>query len=137
MIVLERRHYRLIINIHPFFLYYMRCIIRPSELIWISISSPLKRFVWLFGFPFHLSYFRCQILQSFGHFIKFGIICVDLEESWESSLCFFLSLLDLVFNLSDAKILDSTSMVASCMDIKVVDLLSLNRRENYESNSLA
>jgi hypothetical protein len=48
-----------------------------------------------------------------------------------------LSLSDLFFNLYDAKILDSTSLVASCMDNNVVELLSLRRRENSASNELA
>jgi hypothetical protein len=59
-----------------------------------------------------------------------------LEEARESSLCFFFSFSYLVFNLSDYKMLDSTSMASSCMEIKVVDLLSLNRRDNYASNAL-
>jgi hypothetical protein len=53
---------------------------------------------------------------------SFGSNSVGLEEEEEgaSSLCFFLSLSDLVFNFSDARILDSTSRVSSCIDSKVV-----------------
>jgi hypothetical protein len=40
-----------------------------------------------------------------------------------------------VIDLSHAKILDSTSMVAYCMDNTVVDILYLRRRENYASNA--
>jgi hypothetical protein len=60
----------------------------------------------------------------------------ELEEAVESFLCFFLSLSDLFFNLFDAKILDSTSMATSYLDKKVVDVLSLNIRENSTSNAL-
>jgi hypothetical protein len=79
-------------------------------------------------------------VRSFKFFVissSLGSDVVWLEKAWESSLYFFFSFSDLFFNLSDAKMLDSTSMVSSCMDNKVVDLLSLNIRENYASNSLA
>jgi hypothetical protein len=56
---------------------------------------------------------------------------VDLEEARASSLYFSFSLSDLVFNLSDAKIIDSTSMVASCVDNNVVDIISLEEGELY------
>jgi hypothetical protein len=42
-----------------------------------------------------------------------------------------------VIDLFDAKILDSTSMAAYCMDNNVVDILSLRRRENSASNASA
>jgi hypothetical protein len=66
-----------------------------------------------------------------------GSYMVGLEEAGESSHCFFSYLSYLAFNLSNARMLDSTSMVAYWMDNKVVDLHSLNRRENFASNALA
>jgi hypothetical protein len=70
--------------------------------------------------------FKVLVISS-----SWGSDVARLEEVGASSLCFFLSLSDLVFDLSDAKILDSTSMVASCMDNNVVDILSLKRRGEF------
>jgi hypothetical protein len=76
--------------------------------------------------------FKVLVISS-----SLGSCVAGLEEAGESSLCFFLSLSYLFFNLSYAKMLGSTSIVASYMENKVVDLLSLNRRENPASIALA
>jgi hypothetical protein len=68
---------------------------------------------------------------------RFGSDYVGLEEEGNSSLYFSLSLSDLFFSFSYARILDSTSIIASCMESKVVDLLSLNRRDNSTSKEFS
>jgi len=69
--------------------------------------------------------FKVLVISS-----NFGSDSARLEEEGNSSLYFFLSLYGLFFNFFDARMLDSTSIATSCMDRKVVDLLSLNRRDN-------
>jgi hypothetical protein len=68
---------------------------------------------------------------------SFGLDFAGLEEERSSSLYLFLSLSNLFFNFSDATMLESTFMDASCIENKVVDLLSLNRRENSKSNAFS
>ena len=68
---------------------------------------------------------------------SFGLDFAGLEEEIISSLYLFLSLSNLFFNFSDATMLESTFMDASCIENKVVDLLSLNRRENSKSNAFS
>jgi hypothetical protein len=79
---------------------------------------------------FEVRDFKVLVISS-----KFGSNPPRLEEEGNSSLCFFLFLYDLFFNFCDSRILDSTSIATYCMENKVVDLISLNRRENYASNA--
>jgi hypothetical protein len=74
--------------------------------------------------------FNVQVTSS-----RFGSSSAGLEEEESSSLYLFLSLSDLFYIFSDAKMLYSTSMATSCIDNKVVYLLSLDMRKNSTSNA--
>jgi hypothetical protein len=67
----------------------------------------------------------------------FGLYTSRLEEEGISSLYLFFSLSYFFFNFSDPRMLESTFMDSSFIDKKVVDIISLNRRENSTSNALS
>ena len=83
-------------------------------------------------FIFEVRDFKVLVTSS-----SFGLYSAGLEEEGISSLYLFFSLSYFFFNFSDPRMLESTFMDASFIDNKVVDLLSLNRRENSTSNALS
>jgi hypothetical protein len=76
-------------------------------------------------FIFEVRDFKVLVTSS-----SFGLYSAGLEEEGISSLYLFFSLSYFFFNFSDPRMLESTFMDASFIYNKVVDLLSLNRREN-------
>jgi hypothetical protein len=82
---------------------------------------------------------RCLIIFDISSSFSSATNAFEVD-AWFSSLTFLFSLPSLssyAFNLYDTRRFDSTSIAASCLDVRLHGFVALNHSANLESKALA